>query len=57
MNPLLNIYGYMIILMVGIAVLLSGFMIEESNFTLRVIVGFIGSILIAIAILAVTVVK
>ncbi len=57
MNPLLNMYGYMSILIVGIAVLLLGFMIEESNFTLRVIVGSIGSVLIAIAILAVTVVK
>jgi hypothetical protein len=57
MNPLLNMYGYVSILIVGIAVLLISFIVEESNFTLRLIIGFIGSALIAIAILAVTVVK
>mgnify|MGYP001773178246 CR=1 FL=1 len=57
MNPLLNMYGYVSILIVGIAVLLIGFMVEESNSTLRFIIGFIGSVLIVIAILAVTVVK
>ncbi len=57
MNPLLNMYGYVSILIVGIAVLLIGFIVEESNFTLRLIIGLIGSALIVIAVLAVTVVK
>jgi len=57
MNPLLNMYGYVSILIVGIVILLIGFIVEESNFTLRLIIGLIGSALIAIAILAVTVVK
>jgi hypothetical protein len=56
MKALLNIYGYVTILIAGIIVFLTGLIIDDS-LVLKLIIGLIGSILIAVAVLAVTVIR
>lgn len=57
MNPLLILPGYVTLLIVGLIIVGIGFLIDESEITLRFIIGFIGIGLIAVAVLAIVVVR
>lgn len=57
MNPLLALPGYITLLIAGLIIVGVGFLIDESEIVLRFIIGFIGLGLIAVAILAIVVVR
>lgn len=57
MNPLLALPGYMTLLIVGLIIVGIGFLIDESEVVLRFIIGFIGLGFIAVAVLAILVVR
>ncbi|MEO9364810.1 MULTISPECIES: hypothetical protein [Candidatus Nitrosocaldus] len=57
MNPLLALPGYITLLIAGLIIVGVGFLIDESEVVLRFIIGFIGLGLIAVAILAIVVVR
>ncbi len=57
MNPLLALPGYVTLLIVGLIIVGIGFLIDESEIVLRFIIGFIGLGLVAVAILAIVVVR
>lgn len=57
MNPLLALPGYMVLLIAGLAIVIMGLLVDESEIALRFIIGFIGLGLIAVAVLAIVVVR
>ncbi|MCS6768174.1 MAG: hypothetical protein RMJ59_05375 [Candidatus Nitrosocaldus sp.] len=57
MNPLLALPGYMVLLIAGLAIVIMGLLVDESEIALRFIIGFIGFGLIAVAVLAIVVVR
>ncbi|MFN4335964.1 MAG: hypothetical protein ACK4FV_00045 [Candidatus Nitrosocaldus sp.] len=57
MNPLLALPGYVTLLIIGLIIVGMGFLIDESEIVLRFVIGFIGLGLIAVAILAIVVVR
>ncbi|MEM4284976.1 MAG: hypothetical protein QXS98_01860 [Candidatus Nitrosocaldus sp.] len=57
LNPLLALPGYITLLIAGLIIVGIGFLIDESEIVLRFIIGFIGLGFIAVAILAIVVVR